>query len=172
MQTAFWLAAFLGHGALWVELVNRLHGLGWNRKLIDRLTLNQARLQGVIQDLRQVIDLPDPAGEVFDAYTLPNGLKVRKQRVPVGVLAVIYEARPNVTIDVAGLALKTGNAIILRGGTEHVVDELDRAMEDALRVVGVVIEDKMLVPGGRISDVKCCLPRGKLSELGVTLWRL
>jgi glutamate-5-semialdehyde dehydrogenase len=86
--------------------------------LIDRLTLNPARLQGVIQDLRQVIDLPDPAGEVFDAYTLPNGLKVRKQRVPVGVLAVIYEARPNVTIDVAGLALKTGNAIILRGGSE------------------------------------------------------
>ncbi|HMB24611.1 MAG TPA: glutamate-5-semialdehyde dehydrogenase, partial [Anaerolineales bacterium] len=86
--------------------------------LIDRLMLNEARLAGVADGLRTVADLPDPVGEIFDAATLPNGLQVRKQRVPLGVLGVIYEARPNVTVDVAGLALKSGNAVILRGGSE------------------------------------------------------
>jgi glutamate-5-semialdehyde dehydrogenase len=86
--------------------------------LIDRLMLNEARLTGIADGLRMVTDLPDPVGEIFDAGTLPNGLQVRKQRVPLGVLGVIYEARPNVTVDVAGLALKSGNAVILRGGSE------------------------------------------------------
>jgi glutamate-5-semialdehyde dehydrogenase len=86
--------------------------------LIDRLMLNEARLAGIADGLRMVADLPDPVGEIFDAGTLPNGLQVRKQRVPLGVLGVIYEARPNVTVDVAGLALKSGNAVILRGGSE------------------------------------------------------
>jgi glutamate-5-semialdehyde dehydrogenase len=74
--------------------------------------------------LRSVAALPDPVGEIFDAQTLANGLKIRRQRVPIGVLGVIYEARPNVTIDVAGLALKTGNAAILRGGSETVNSNL------------------------------------------------
>ena len=69
-------------------------------------------------DLRQVVELPDPVGESFDESVLPNGLKLSKRRVPLGVLGVIYEARPNVTIDIAGLAIKTGNAAILRGGKE------------------------------------------------------
>ena len=86
--------------------------------MLDRLTLNEARLAGIAADLRNVVALPDPVGETFDATTLPNGLAIRKQRVPIGVLGVIYEARPNVTLDVAGLALKTGNAVILRGGSE------------------------------------------------------
>jgi glutamate-5-semialdehyde dehydrogenase len=86
--------------------------------LLDRLTLNPNRLNGIAEDLRKVADLPDPVGEAFDEQTLPNGLHVRKQRVPIGVLGVIYEARPNVTIDVSGLAIKTGNAAILRGGSE------------------------------------------------------
>jgi len=86
--------------------------------LLDRLTLNEARLAGIAADLRNVAALPDPVGETFDATTLPNGLAIRKQRVPIGVIGVIYEARPNVTLDVAGLALKTGNAVILRGGSE------------------------------------------------------
>jgi len=86
--------------------------------LIDRLLLNEKRLEGIAADQRNVATLPDPVGEIFEASTLPNGLKIHKQRVPIGVLGVIYEARPNVTIDVAGLALKTGNAVILRGGSE------------------------------------------------------
>lgn len=86
--------------------------------LIDRLTLNESRLNGVAADVRRVASLPDPIGEQFDHAALPNGLKLHKQRVPLGVLGVIYESRPNVTIDVTALAIKTGNAAILRGGSE------------------------------------------------------
>ncbi len=93
---------------------------GLNAAMLDRLALNPARLQGMADDLRHVADLPDPVGEVFEAARLENGLRVHKQRVPLGVLGVIYEARPNVTMDVAGLALKTGNAAILRGGSETI----------------------------------------------------
>ncbi len=93
---------------------------GLSAALLDRLTLTAPRLEGIRSDLLQVAALPDPAGEIFDESTLPNGLHVRKQRVPVGVLGIIYESRPNVTIDVAGLALKTGNAAILRGGSETI----------------------------------------------------
>jgi glutamate-5-semialdehyde dehydrogenase len=93
---------------------------GLTPALIDRLTLNPKRLSGIASDLRSVAALPDPVGETYDATTLPNGLKIHRQRVPLGVLGVIYESRPNVTIDVAGLALKTGNASILRGGKETI----------------------------------------------------
>ncbi len=91
---------------------------GLSAAMIDRLLLNEARLAGIAADQRNVATLPDPVGEIFEASTLPNGLAIHKQRVPLGVLGVIYEARPNVTVDVAGLALKTGNAVILRGGSE------------------------------------------------------
>jgi len=88
--------------------------------LIDRLTLTESRIVGVATDLRHVCSLPDPVGEVFDRSQLYQGLNVRKQRVPLGVLAVIYESRPNVTIDVTALAVKSGNAIVLRGGKETI----------------------------------------------------
>ena len=91
---------------------------GMDEALIDRLTLSPERIRGIAADLKNVIDLPDPVGEVFESQTLLNGLKIRKQRVPLGVIAVIYESRPNVTVDVASLALKSGNAVILRGGSE------------------------------------------------------
>ncbi len=91
---------------------------GLSPAMLDRLTLNPARLQGIVSELRQTIALPDPVRETFEPTSLPNGLKIHKQRVPLGVIGVIYEARPNVTVDVAGLALKSGNAVILRGGSE------------------------------------------------------
>ena len=91
---------------------------GLSEAMIDRLTLTPERIRGIAADLEAVIRLPDPVGEVFESQTLPNGLKIRKQRVPLGVIAVIYESRPNVTVDVAALALKSGNALILRGGSE------------------------------------------------------
>jgi glutamate-5-semialdehyde dehydrogenase len=91
---------------------------GMADSLIDRLMLNESRLTSMAADLRHVVSLPDPVGESFDAYLAPNGLKIHKQRVPLGVIAVIYEARPNVTMDVASLTLKSGNAVILRGGSE------------------------------------------------------
>jgi glutamate-5-semialdehyde dehydrogenase len=93
---------------------------GLSEALIDRLTLTAERIFGMADDLRHLIALPDPVGEVFERSITEQGLKVRKQRVPLGLLAVIYESRPNVTVDVAALAIKSGNAIILRGGKETI----------------------------------------------------
>jgi len=98
--------------------VDAARAAGMGEALVDRLTLNETRLEGLASDLRRVADLPDPVGERFDETVLPNGLKLWKQRVPLGVIGVVYESRPNVTIDVAGLAIKTGNSAILRGGKE------------------------------------------------------
>lgn len=83
----------------------------------DRLSLT-GRLEGIVADVRKVAELPDPVGEIMEHYQLDNGLKLQKKRVPIGVIGVIYEARPNVTVDIACLALKTGNCVILRGGKE------------------------------------------------------
>lgn len=94
----------------------RAKGIG--AALLDRLTLNEKRLQGIIADIGKVAGLQDPVGEEFDSRVLPNGLRLRKRRVPLGVLGVIYEARPNVTVDITSLSVKTGNACILRGGKE------------------------------------------------------
>ncbi len=90
---------------------------GLTPALLDRLDL-QKRLEGIVADVRNVAQLPDPVGRIFDERELDNGLKVHRRRTPVGVIGVIYEARPNVTVDVATLALKTGNAVVLRGGKE------------------------------------------------------
>jgi glutamate-5-semialdehyde dehydrogenase len=117
---------------------------GLSEALLDRLTLNPARLSGMASDLRHVADMDDPVGEIFDKSVLPNGLQVHKQRVPIGVLGVIYESRPNVTIDIAGLAIKTGNAVILRGGSETInsnrvlVSLIKEALEQAGLDSGVV----------------------------------
>jgi glutamate-5-semialdehyde dehydrogenase len=88
--------------------------------MLDRLTLNPDRLASMAADVMRVVEIPDPVEDTFEHQVLPNGLKVHKQRVPLGVLAVIYESRPNVTVDVTGLALKSGNAAILRGGSETI----------------------------------------------------
>lgn len=103
---------------------------GLSDALLDRLDL-QKRLAGVAADVRHVASLPDPVGQTFDARTLPNGLRVCRRRTPLGVLGVIYEARPNVTADVAALSLKTGNAVILRGGKETYRSNM--ALVEALR---------------------------------------
>ncbi len=104
---------------------------GMSEALLDRLMLDESRLGGIVADLRHVTSLPDPVSEVFEDQQLPNGLRVHKQRVPLGVLAVIYEARPNVTVDVAGLALKSGNCVVLRGGSETI--HTNRALVEAIR---------------------------------------
>ena len=84
----------------------------------DRLQLTPARLDAIISGVRAVIRLPDPVGEVLDSTVRPNGLKIQRVRVPFGVIGVIYESRPNVTVDIACLTLKTGNAVVLKGGEE------------------------------------------------------
>lgn len=91
---------------------------GMSEALLDRLTLNPQRLKGIADDVRQVCRLSDPVGQLIDGGLLDSGLRIERRRVPLGVVGVIYEARPNVTVDVASLCLKTGNAAILRGGKE------------------------------------------------------
>src|SRR6478735_3755275 len=90
---------------------------GLSPALLDRLALDETRVAGIASGVRSIAALPDPVGEIIDGFRLPNGLDVRKVRVPLGVIAVVYEARPNVTIDAAALCLKSGNAIVLRGSS-------------------------------------------------------
>jgi glutamate-5-semialdehyde dehydrogenase len=112
---------------------------GLSQALLDRLMLNEKRLQIMADDLKAIAWLPDPIGEVFEEGDLPTGLHYRKIRVPLGVLAVIYESRPNVTLDVTGLALKSGNCAILRGGSEtiHTNRVLGRIAQSGLKQSGL-----------------------------------
>ncbi len=122
---------------------------GLSDALVDRLTLNAGRVAAMAQGLRDVAALPDPVGEVLRGYTQPNGLEIRQVRVPFGVIAMIYEARPNVTVDAAGLAVKSGNAALLRGSASAyqsnvvLVDVLAAAAEKA----GLPRDAVQLVPG-------------------------
>ncbi|MEF1226469.1 aldehyde dehydrogenase family protein, partial [Vibrio fortis] len=107
---------------------------GLTEALLDRLLLNEERLTGIANDVRNVISLNDPVGSEIDSKVLENGMSLSRRRVPLGVVGVIYEARPNVTIDIAALCLKTGNASILRGGKETFFSnmELVKVIQSAL----------------------------------------
>ncbi|MDO8732027.1 MAG: glutamate-5-semialdehyde dehydrogenase [Actinomycetota bacterium] len=117
--------------------------------MIDRLTLNAARVSAIAEALREVAALPDPIGEVVRGYTLPNGLQIRQLRVPMGVVGIIYEARPNVTVDAAGLCLKSGNVALLRGSSSAATTNaaLVDIMREALDVLGIPVDAIQLVPG-------------------------
>ena len=110
---------------------------GTSKAMLDRLALNEERIEGMANGLRELIALDDPVGEVIEMWKRPNGLQIGKQRVAMGVIGIIYEARPNVTCDAAGLCLKTGNAVILRGGSEAInsnkaiVNILAKAVKEA-----------------------------------------
>lgn len=120
---------------------------GLSKALIDRLTLNPQRIEAMAEGLRVLVHLEDPIGKVEGMWKQPNGLEIGRQRVPLGVIGIIYEARPNVTVDAAGLCLKTGNAVILKGGSEALhsnrilVNIMRRALvdlkipEDALQLI-------------------------------------
>ncbi|MCC7449796.1 MAG: glutamate-5-semialdehyde dehydrogenase [Anaerolineae bacterium] len=123
---------------------------GLTDALLDRLSLQGKRLAGIVSDVRQVAKLPDPVGEVIESSVLPNGLAISKRRTPLGVLGVIYEARPNVTVDVATLAFKTGNAAIMRGGSETL-----RSNTELVRVIRQALEG-------------CDLPADSIQLIGST----
>ncbi|MBN1995572.1 MAG: glutamate-5-semialdehyde dehydrogenase [Anaerolineae bacterium] len=103
---------------------------GLSEALLDRLLLTPTRLEGMANDVKSIVNLPDPVGEEFESRRLPNGLQVSKRRIPIGVIGVIYESRPNVTIDISALCLKSGNAAILRGGKES--RHSNQALADAV----------------------------------------
>jgi glutamate-5-semialdehyde dehydrogenase len=148
---------------------------GTNVGLLDRLKLNEARIRDMADGLRQVAELPDPIGETLESNVRPNGLQITKVRVPIGVIGIIYEARPNVTVDAAGLALKTGNAVVLRGSSSalksnrEIVGVLREALThidvpaDALQLIEAVDRssvDEMLKANGFLDVV---IPRGGAS---------
>jgi glutamate-5-semialdehyde dehydrogenase len=136
--------------------VARARAAGTSSGLVDRLTLTPQRIAGIANGLRQVAALPDPVGEVVSGYTLPNGLRVSQVRVPLGVVGMIYEARPNVTVDAAGLCLKSGNAVLLRGSSSAFETNtvLVEVMQDALTRQGLPAHAVQLVPGTSHESVK------------------
>ena len=102
--------------------------------MIDRLRLDQKRIEAIADGIRQVARLPDPVGDIMDEWERPNGIKIKQIRVPIGIIGIIYESRPNVTSDAAVLCLKTGNATILRGGKESINSNI--AISDSLQNAG------------------------------------
>ncbi|HTU95912.1 MAG TPA: glutamate-5-semialdehyde dehydrogenase [Solirubrobacteraceae bacterium] len=123
---------------------------GLSAALLDRLALNPARIAAMAAGVRKIAALPDPVGEVIDGSTLPNGLQMRRVRVPLGVIAVVYEARPNVTIDAAALCLKSGNAVVLRGSSSaaHSNAVLAAVASDAATAAGLPAGAMSLIAGG------------------------
>jgi glutamate-5-semialdehyde dehydrogenase len=123
---------------------------GLNEALIDRLTLTEARVGEMAKGVREIVELEDPVGEVVEGWTLENGLEVEKKRVPIGVVAVVYEARPNVTIDAAALCLKSGNAAVLRGSrsAESSNAFLAGLIADALAAAELPAASVSLLSGG------------------------
>lgn len=112
---------------------------GTSKSLLDRMLLTPQRLESIAADTRKVAELPDPVGEIFDMAELANGLRLHKRSTPLGVVGVIYEARPNVTVDIAALCLKSGNAVILRGGSDiqHSCAAITSAIGQALEKSGI-----------------------------------
>ena len=148
--------------------VTRAESGGTPSNIVDRLRLTPDRLAGMAQGLREVAGLPDPIGEVVRGGTLANGLELRQIRVPFGVVGMIYEARPNVTADAAGICLKSGNAVLLRGSSSARSSNaaIVAALRDAVRAVGLEPDVIQLVPGDTHDSVKALMrARGHVDVL-------
>jgi glutamate-5-semialdehyde dehydrogenase len=128
---------------------------GLSEALLDRLALNEERVRAMADGVRMIVELPDPIGEELDSRTLQNGLELRKVRVPLGVVAIVYEARPNVTVDAAALAIKSGNAVVLRGSStaERSNAVLARIVADTVEAAGLPAGSVTLIGGGDRSDL-------------------
>ena len=120
---------------------------GMSEALIDRLTLTESRVGQIAEELRQVAQLPDPVGEVMEEFERPNGMKIRKIRVPMGVIGVIYESRPNVTADAFALCFKAGSAVILKGGSDAINSNIaiTQVLRDSLEACGITPDAVQLV---------------------------
>ncbi len=141
---------------------------GMSEGLLDRLALTEDRVAAIADALREVAGLPDPVGDVVRGQTLPNGLVLRQVRVPMGVVGMIYEARPNVTVDAAGLALKSGNAVVLRGGSAAARSNevIVRVLREALESQGLPADLVQTVdPWGRAGGVALMKARGLVDVL-------
>nr|WP_326853864.1 glutamate-5-semialdehyde dehydrogenase [Actinocrinis sp.] len=134
----------------------RAREAGTDPGIVDRLTLTEERIASIAAALRKITTLSDPVGEVVRGSTLPNGLELRQVRVPLGVVGIIYEARPNVTVDAAGLCLKSGNAVLLRGSSSARASNtaLVETMREALAGAGLPCDAIQLVPGDTHDSVK------------------
>ncbi|EOS57574.1 glutamate-5-semialdehyde dehydrogenase [Paenibacillus barengoltzii] len=120
---------------------------GTSPSLLDRLALTHARIEGIAEGLRQIVELPDPVGDVLETINRPNGLHIIKRRVPLGVIGIVYEARPNVTVDAMGLCLKTGNAVVLRGGSSALSSnrQIVKIIHEALAGTQVPVDAVQLI---------------------------
>ncbi|GMK42468.1 gamma-glutamyl phosphate reductase [Paenibacillus sp. CCS19] len=128
---------------------------GTSESLLDRLALNSSRIEAIAEGLRQIVELPDPVGDLLETFDRPNGMHIEKRRVPLGVIGMIYEARPNVTVDAAGLCLKTGNAVVLRGGSAA-LDSNRRIVEvlrEAISRTAMPVEALQMIEDSRRSSV-------------------
>lgn len=152
--------------------IHRGRERGLSQAFLDRLNLNEKRLTAMIQGVRDIIALPDPVGEMTDLRMRPSGIQVGKMRVPLGVIGIIYESRPNVTVDAAVLCLKSGNATILRGGSEALQSNLAiaQSVHEGLRAVGLPADSIQMVETadreavgvmlGMADSIDVIIPRG------------
>ncbi|WP_328944683.1 glutamate-5-semialdehyde dehydrogenase [Streptomyces sp. NBC_00250] len=138
------------------EDIAKAREAGTSEAIIDRLTLTPERVRAIAADVRDVAALPDPVGEVVRGSTLPNGIDIRQVRVPLGVVGIIYEARPNVTVDAAALCLKSGNAVLLRGSSSAYASNtaLVKVLRDAIGGAGLPADAIQLVPGESRESVR------------------
>ncbi|MFC9732749.1 glutamate-5-semialdehyde dehydrogenase [Streptomyces roseolus] len=138
------------------EDIAKAREAGTSESIVDRLTLTPERIRAIAADVRHVAALPDPVGEVVRGSTLPNGLDLRQVRVPLGVVGIIYEARPNVTVDAAALCLKAGNAVLLRGSSSAYASNtaLVGVLRDAVGGAGLPADAVQLVPGESRDSVR------------------
>ncbi|MEU7294975.1 glutamate-5-semialdehyde dehydrogenase [Streptomyces exfoliatus] len=138
------------------EDIAKAREAGTSEAIIDRLTLTPERVRAIAADVRDVAALPDPVGEVVRGSTLPNGIDLRQVRVPLGVVGIIYEARPNVTVDAAALCLKSGNAVLLRGSSSAYASNtaLVTVLRDAVGGAGLPADAIQLVPGESRESVR------------------
>lgn len=136
--------------------ISKATAAGTPEGVIDRLTLTAERIEAMAEDVRHVVGLPDPVGEVVRGSTLPNGLELRQIRVPIGVVGIIYEARPNVTVDAAALCLKSGNAVLLRGSSSAYASNtaLVEVLREAVAGAGLPADSVQLVPGESRDSVR------------------